>query len=273
METLLLATDFSRPANNAAEYAAHLARFLNARLVLVHAFSLPLGGYDMTAPLETMREMQAKALEKLKLIRDQLIAHSYDFGIETYAELGATGTVIADAATKLGADLLIMGMTGEAGVVKKHLIGSNALHAARHLSCPVLIIPEDVQYKPIRTISLAAEMQGMDEKTLLYAARGIASTFNAELEIVTVEKQDKEKVWTTPENYSFVERRLKGFRHKQVHLREDNVAQALEYYFKFHETDLVIVNPKKHTVFQKLFTESITRHLVFHSRVPLLIIH
>lgn len=273
MDTLLLATDFSKPANNAAEYAAHLARFLNARLVLIHAFSLPLGGYDMTAPLETIHELRAKALEKLGLIRDHLVGKSYDFGVETYAELGATSTVIDDVANKLSADLVIMGMTGEAGVLKKHLIGSNALHAARNMSRPVLIIPEDVEYRPIHTVSLAVQMQGIEEETIVYSARDIAGIFNADLEIVTVGKQDKEGVWTAPESYSFVERRLKGIRHKQVHLPEDNVALALEYYFKFHQTDLVIVNPKHHTAFQKLFAGSITKHLAFHSRVPLLVIH
>jgi nucleotide-binding universal stress UspA family protein len=273
METLLLATDFSKPADNAAEYAAHLARFLNARLVLVHAFSLPIGGYDIAAPLETIFDMQKKALERLKLIREQLISHSYDFGIEVHAELGTPFGVLEKAINKFSADMVVMGMTGEAGAIKEHFIGSNSMYAARNLPCPVMIIPENLQYKPIRAISLAAEMSGIEENTLIYSARDLANMFDATLEIVTVEKADKEKAWTTPESYSFVERRLKDTRHKQVHLREDNVAMALEYYFKFHNTDLVMVNPKQHSLFQKLFSESITRHLAFHSRVPLLVIH
>lgn len=272
MNTLLLATDFSKSADNAAEYAAQLARFLNARLIIVHAFSLPLGGYDVTAPLETISEMRANAIKKLELLRGQLTSNNCDFGIDIRAELGFVFEVIKDAAGELKVGLIVMGMNGEADPVKKHLIGSNTLQAARNLACPVLIVSEEVRYKPVHTVSLAADMKDIKGKRLLYSARGIAGVFNAALEVVTVEKR-KEKVWTRPGSYSFVDRRLKDTQHRQVYLRDDDVALALEYYFKFHETDLVIVNPKKHSVFQKLFSESITKHLAFHSRVPLLVIH
>jgi nucleotide-binding universal stress UspA family protein len=273
METIIVATDFSKPANNAVEYAAHLARFLNAKLVLVHSFSLPLGGYDMAAPLETFSDMRNKAIEKLKVIRDLLIGHSYDFGVECHAGLGSTLEVLKEAKDAYSAEMIVMGMVGEAGRIKEHLIGSNTLRVARDLSLPLFIIPEGVQYNPIHNICLAAVMKGIESNTLVYSARDIAKLFDATLEIVTVEKPAEEVVWEKPENYSFVERRLADTRHKLVHLREHNTELALEYYFKYHETDLVIVHPKKHSLFQKLFSGSITKHLAFHIRKPILVLH
>ena len=271
METILVATDFSKPGNGAVEYAAHLARFLNSKLVIVHAFKLPLGGYDIEAPLAVVSEIRRNAIKSLELIRDEITRNSYDPGIEIYAELGTTMEVIKDTANTCGAELIVMGMTGAAGRIKQY-IGSNTLQVARELNIPLLVISEHVSYKPVHHICLAAELDKLEENTLLYSARGIAKTFGATLEIVTVETAEKPKVHS-PEVYSFIESRLHDTKHKQVLIHESDKALALEYYFKFHETDLVIVNPKKHNFFRDFFSSSITRHLAFHVKVPLLIVH
>jgi nucleotide-binding universal stress UspA family protein len=272
METILVATDFSKPANNAVAYAAHLTRFLNSKLIIVHAFSLPLAGYDAAAPLATIDEMRGYAMEKLKLLKAQLTLGGFDTGIELYAELGTTVNVLKDMANTCGAELVVMGMTGEAGKIKRHFIGSNTLKAASDLSLPLLVISEQVNYKPVQTISLAARLDGLEKSTLLYSARDVAATFGAVLEIVTVEQTGKEQP-RSAEIFSFIEKKLGDTKHKLVFLREADDALALEYYFKFHETDLVIVNPRKHSFFKDLFSESMTRHLAFHMKVPLLVLH
>jgi nucleotide-binding universal stress UspA family protein len=42
MRTILVATDYSKPARNAAFYALHLANALKANIDLCHAFGLPI---------------------------------------------------------------------------------------------------------------------------------------------------------------------------------------------------------------------------------------
>ncbi len=272
METILVATDFSKPANGAVEYAAHLARYFSAKLVIVNAFKMPLQGYNALSPLSVAAELRQDSENKLNLIRNNLIGRSYDFGIETGAELGDTVTVLEDIVNTYSADLVVMGITGEGSVVKEKLIGSTAISAARKLRVPVLIVPEKVDYKTIRRISLACDLENIEESTLLYSARSFAGLFDAELEIVTVQKNVNDIQKMENENHLIIEKRLNTVKHKQVFLKEENVEITLEYYFKFHDTDLVIVNPKKHGLFERLFSGSVTRHLAFHSRVPLLII-
>jgi nucleotide-binding universal stress UspA family protein len=273
MDVIIAATDFSKPGNNAVEYAAHLARFFSAKLILVNAFKLPLGGYNALSPLNDIAELRQYGEENLSQLKAQLIKRSYDFGIETHVGFGTAFDVISEAAKNYSADLVVMGITGMGGRLKQTVIGSSTLQAARDLNISLAIISEQVNYKPIKKISLAAEMDNLDEDTLLYSARDITQKFGAELEIVTVEKPLEGTLLEKTANYAFVESRLKGIRHEQVTLSEDDVASTLEYYFKFHETDLVMVKPKKHKVFEKLFSGSITKHLAFHIRVPLLVLH
>ena len=44
-------------------------------------------------------------------------------------------------------------------------------------------------------------------------------------------------------------------------------------FVKFHQIDMIIVEPKKHSIFHALFYPSITNELAFKSPVPVLTIH
>ena len=69
MKTILIATDFSVPANNAVRYGAQLAKQLDATIVLANAFSLPMGGYYSMAPLAVISELQSSSMEALHQLR------------------------------------------------------------------------------------------------------------------------------------------------------------------------------------------------------------
>lgn len=272
MQTLLVATDFSEPASNAVNYAADLAKHFDARLILVNAFPIPLAGGDAQIPIDLSIVSDA-SIKSLEEIKTNLIHEDYHFDIECYSAMGTAYSVIEEACNKFEAELVILGMTGEAGGLKEHLIGSTAVSVGRDFKLPVLVVPDNLKYKPIRHLSFACDTDKLEESTLLYSVRYFAKLFDADLELVTVQKGGSETKWRDSDNYSFIETTLNTVKHKQVFIKEDDVATALEYYFKFHRTDMIIVNPKKHSFFNRLFYGSITKHLAFHSQVPLLIIH
>ena len=234
---------------------------------------MPLGGYDTMAPLDTIASLQENSTQLLKELKQDIIRKNYDFGIECVSEIGNSFNVIKDAANRYSADLVVMGMVGEGGFLKQHLIGSSALQAARKIAIPLFIIPEKVKYKRIHHICFACDMDKIEENTLLHSAKYFATVFDAEIELVTIKKSKNEVAWNESDTYAFVEKRMQNIKHKNVYIKDNNISQALEYYFKFHKTDLVMVNPKKHAFFQTLFGESVTKKLVFNIQVPLLIIH
>ncbi|HOZ86508.1 MAG TPA: universal stress protein [Bacteroidia bacterium] len=273
METIVVGTDFSAPANNAVDYAVNLAKFFNTKLVLVNAYPLPVAGYDTFLSSEIIASVQDSSIKGLEALRSDIIRKNYDFGIECVSEAGTSAAVVNWVASRCSADLVVMGMVGEGGFLKKHLLGSSALQAARDLTIPLFIVPEAVTYQRVQRICFACDMEKIEEGTLLQTARYFASVFGAEIEIVTVKQSREEVAWNKSETYAVVEKRLRNTKHKSVYIKDNDVSQALEYYFKFHKTDLVLVNPKKHGFFQTLFGESVTENLAFNIEVPLLIIH
>jgi len=272
METILIATDFSSAATNALMYGADLAKYLSAKIILVNAFSIPLGGYGSMVPYELLNEVQKAAVGTLRENRKELIARmGYDPGIEIEAEPGTVHSVVNDAINKYGAELVVMGMVGEAGPFKRSVIGSNALNAGRSLSVPVIIVPETFHYVPIKKISFACDINHLEETTLLHMTKALCVLFNAQLEIVNVIQNQSEPV-TAPLAHEVVEHITKQIAHKTVTINSEDPGLALEEYFKVHKADLVILNPKKHSLFNKLFGQSVTRKLVFFLNMPMLLI-
>jgi nucleotide-binding universal stress UspA family protein len=275
METIIVPTDFSAAANNAAEYALQLANFLKGRVILVNAYHpfLPANYQDGFSP-DIIESQKSSVLEKLKNLRKELLSkHIRNFDIECVAEMGFSYDVINLIAKRESADLIVMGITGEAGKIKKHMIGSTTLDVARNQEVPVFIIPENVKYERIKKISFACDLEKTEQTNLIYIAKSFCKIFEAELEIVNVDKPKNELSLEKAVTNYFVEQNLQNIKHQTVHIGGNNVKHELEDYFETHQTDLIMLNPKKHNLFYSMFNYSITKELAFHSKLPLLTIH
>lgn len=273
METILVPTDFSAPANNATDYAVELAKFFDTRLVLINAYTIPPAGYEAGFSVEILNALQKGAMQQLESLKKQLLLKNPDLTIELDTEMGVPYDVIKIATDKYKADLIVMGIVGNAGKIKEHIIGSTAVHVARKLEVPAFIIPENVKYHRIHHISFACDMQKIEKTMLVYMAKYFSQMFDADLEIVNVEKPKEETSYDKSNTSVFIEKKLETVQHKTVYITENNTGKALEEYFKNHPTDIIMLNPKKHNIFHNLFNESITKELAFHAGHPILTIH
>ncbi|MEJ7682492.1 MAG: universal stress protein [Segetibacter sp.] len=52
----------------------------------------------------------------------------------------------------------------------------------------------------------------------------------------------------------------------------DNIAKAMNNFVREHAVDMVAVIPHEHDLIEKMFTRSVTKDIVFHTHVPLLIL-
>jgi len=274
METILVPTDFSDASANAVDYAVELAKFFDAKLLLVNAYSIPIGNAEIGIPMELASVMQQSALDGLENMKKKIIEKNHrELDIECFAGVGFAYDVIKDASANFKADLIVMGIVGSAGKIKEHLIGSTAVKVARHLEIPTFIIPENVKYQRIHHISFACDMEKTEETVLVYIAKYFSRMFDAELEIVNIEKPEEEISEGKAKTEVFMEKKLEPVTHKTVFITGDHVARELETYFETHPTDLIMLNPKKHNVFHDIFIESVTKELAFHIHQPILAIH
>jgi nucleotide-binding universal stress UspA family protein len=142
IRSILVPTDFSEDAELAIDAAHRLLAPLDqdARLVLLHAFNLPIE-YTAYGPIPTsvnfLKDTGLEAERRLEATRERLLREG--LVVETVAREGDPADVIEDEARKRGVDLIAMGTHG--GSALRHLlIGSTAARVIQHAPCPVMTI-------------------------------------------------------------------------------------------------------------------------------------
>jgi nucleotide-binding universal stress UspA family protein len=274
METILIATDFSPASINAADYALELAKYFDSKLILLNAYPFPSANYDTGLPTEIVSALHKTSEDGLKEIKERLIKNGGEgLNMECLSVMGGTMDVIEEECKQKKVNLVVMGIVGEAGKIKEHIIGSTSLRAARHLQVPLFVIPNGIKYKRIHKLSFACDMDHTEEASTVYSAKYFAKMFDAELEVISIENPEKERSIEKAASIEFVEDTLEFVKHKTFLLADKDAAAGLSDHYSNYPSDVIILNPKKHNVFQTLFGTSVTKKLIFHSKTPLLVIH
>ena len=155
MKTILVATDFSKSARNAALYAVKLAKAFDAKLVLFHAFQIPIA-YTNQEAMTTSQEMIAVVTKQLEAEATE-INPSSELSIKTVCEESKTVAGLLKTVQAFDADLVIMGMKAR-GHSRQHLFGCTATALINEINIPFLVIPETFLYSAPRIITLASDI-------------------------------------------------------------------------------------------------------------------
>ena len=143
-KTILVPTDFSEYAQEALDYAVKLAQRLDASVCIVHAYMMPVTGWEgaWTFPEELIAQLEAAARSKLdatlKRAREGLPASA------TFLH-GDPREIVPQLAAHLKTDLIVMGTRGRKGL-SRAIMGSVTETVMRNAPCAVLAVrhPRDV---------------------------------------------------------------------------------------------------------------------------------
>lgn len=274
MKTIIVPTDFSPAADNAVDYAVELAKYFKAKIILVNACSVPVSNYEAGYAVDITPSVMESAYGKLVKLKKAILKNQgVKLEIDCIAEIGSPFDVIDSVTDEEDGDIIVMGIVGEAGKLKKNLIGSTAIEVARKKTVPTFIIPEKVKYKQISKASYACDLNDEEGLNLVYLAKYFAKTFNAMLEVVSVEKPEELATNERIREKNVVENRLKNIIHNTVYITGDDVVSQLEYHFSVNKPDLIMLNPKKHNLFYYMFNQSVTKELAFDLNLPILALH
>src|SRR4051812_12079224 len=149
MKTILVPTDFSKPAQWALEVAAGIAQRAKATLVLLHVVEQPTeSSFNIEGQAALDEDWEGKLftlkmIEKSKNELAEVVASIGDLDVDVKTELriGNPFHGIRSIITEHKVDLIVMGTAGHTKY-EKMLIGSNTEKVVRYSRCPVLTIHE-----------------------------------------------------------------------------------------------------------------------------------
>ena len=275
MKKILIPCDFSEISENALNYAVGLAKYFSSSLTLLHVDQIPVLNSEFGMSAYTLTDTTTNSLTTLKQIAEKIQKIEPTItDIECYSEMGNATDMIISYAQKLDIELTIMGISGHGSKFMKNLIGSTAVSVAKKLDMPVMIIPPKVSYKKIQNVAYACEYDiDLERNSSLIQVKYLNTLLGSKMNIIHVIPEDHDLDIVEAEIDDYVEHKFENSIHRTFLLTENKASKGLLEFVKNHEIDLLIVEPKKHNIFHKLFFESTTNEMAFFSPIPILTIH
>ena len=139
-KTIIMATDGSPAVERLLVYTEHMARRVDAQVVVVHAFEVPVfyewtDGYD---------ELEARYEQVAQEVVDDAVEALRKAGIHAAGDVrrGPAAQAILEAVGVHQADLIIMGSRAQRrDTVAETLLGSVSSAVLRYSYCPTLLVP------------------------------------------------------------------------------------------------------------------------------------
>ncbi len=280
MKTILVPTDYSAAAKNAALYAINLASQVRVQnIILYNAYQAPpvltetavmpttsLPYFD----IETFHDISKKGMEQFKESIENLCPG--DIKIDTQIEYGGLDNHVNELCKNNGADLIVMGITGTSKI-EELLMGSTAVNVVKNTNVPVIIVPAGAKYNSIKNVMLACDYKKVAETTPLQPIKSILDATKAALHVVNVYESDKEITSNKTYQQELLHSLLKNYEPRFHFENNEDFITGINDFVEANNIDLIITIPKKHSFFEGLFKESHTKKLAFHSHVPLMYIH
>lgn len=273
MQTILVPTDFSENAGIATSYAVQLAKQAGARIVLFHVYHLhppQSDGADMG--IVTPDELEIISQEQLQKTAMKILLEDPSLNIECISLPGFASEEIPLLAIEKNADLIVMGIVGM-GFWGDMIIGSNTINVIRKSDVPVLTVPVKANFNPIGKIVFAFDFHEVLSELAFKTLNSFIQLFQAEVSILYVIKEG-ELITETRQAVSGVllENYLKDTKHSFHFIENKNVEEGILEFIKETQSDLLVMIPQKHTLFERIFRQSHSRKMAFQTSIPLLTI-
>jgi nucleotide-binding universal stress UspA family protein len=265
----LVPTDFSDNALHATMYAVTLTQAKPGSSVhLLHVLT-PI----INDPV-LIRDIEEEAVKSLEKLSAELKSRCSSCIINYSVKIGDTVSEINKTAKELNTGVIVMGIQG-LGKTRRFFFGSNSTSLINKAICPVLVIPETSVLKTPQKIVFATDYYDSDLEALQRLVP-IATTFNSEIVMVHIfDETDEEQSELIMMNFISNEI-FKTVDYPRITYRvyySESTSEGLKSVSEMTGADLVVLSARKQSVFQKLFTKSVTKELAYNSGIPLLIFH
>lgn len=270
MKTILIPTDFSKSAENALDYAIEIAKHTGSKLILFHAYQLPLETSELPV-MPTLEEIEKQVVKNLKKIERRVKKKYEHLEVRSEYKSGFPVEEIRLCAERNKANLVVMGLHG-AGFLKEKLIGSVATVLIKSSRCPVMIINQNVKFRTIKKIAFAFDYTEIKDRSALAPVIEFTSLFKSHIYIFNVVKSQLQAVSSISKAVDGMKlaHALKDAEHSFHYSENEDIVEGINQFVLDNKIDLVVMVPHKHSPLHKLFNPSQTQKMAFHTRIPLL---
>ena len=273
MKTLIVPTDFSAISKNASDYAFEMARSINASILLVNIYNIPVSISEVPVVLTSEEDVRIEAERMINELKKEYETRS-DNSIKIYTDvkLGVVEEELEGLCKKINPLAVVMATKGATGL-ERVIFGSNTLTAIKHLFVPVIVVPPNAKFKKIEHIGFATDFKNVKEITPKEEIEFFTKLFGAKLHVLNIDYKDKHFTPASPEESLMLDMMLKDLSPEYHHIEETDVERAINNFADNYHLDMVLVVPRKHKLLDSIFSKSHSKELALHTHVPMMSIH
>jgi nucleotide-binding universal stress UspA family protein len=271
MKKILVPTDFSPCANNAAELALQIAQKANANIDFLHILVTPIDWVVLDIRKESQYPEVKKQIGHAKSELIKWVKRAKGLGLKSGKVLTFTqgSEEIVNHAESHSHDLIVMGSHGASGL-KELVLGSNAQKVVEEAKTPVLIVKENVKKLNIKNMVFASTFLE-DVHRPFHQIIDFADLMEAynNLLYVNVPKSFEESQESESRMKSFLTRCPRGTCSINVFNAETPEKGILQF-AEDRGMDVIAIVTHGRKGIKGLFASSLAEKLVNHSAVPIL---
>jgi nucleotide-binding universal stress UspA family protein len=281
MKNILIATDFSANAANAAKYGYALASQLHTNIVLLNTFLAPEAtpqGNMIGWPLEDYNTLLEDSRHQIEQFKNQLEEikpeEAFRPAIKCISEMGTLTDMLLEQATRLDIGLIILS-THHVNTLDTLITGNHCRELIDTTTRPLLVVPFDQAYRPIEKIAFASAFEHLDEDLkAIYELITFARPLNAEILLTNVYDDTRPASYhdrvmrdilselSNKANYPGIYYRL---------VRQFSIEAGLGYLCGHGRISMLAMVHRPHTWLAKIITGSHTQKMAKHPKVPLMV--
>lgn len=276
MLKVLLPTDFSENAWNAISYALEFLQDQECSFYLLHTYTPAfyrmdylVGGPSFSAIPDPGIDDSLNGLNKtMKKIRSQ-----YDNPRHTFQAVSAFN-LLTDEINKLARDkdldMVIMGTKGATGATEIFM-GTNTVYVIRKAGIPVLVIPEEASYSPLRKILFPTDYWTRYNEDELEVLVNTAKFYESDITVLHV-KEEYDLTDDQKENKNHIALCFSQVNHHFEELKGALMPNAIMDYIDDQKCEFLVMMNRKHSFFERLLLKQNIDQIGFQVQIPFLVI-
>lgn len=274
-QPILVPTDFSSNAYHALLYAIEINKKIQEEIVLFHSYEAPLYANEV-AVYETPSAAELKAIsnKSIEALKEKISKSFPQVIFRTLVSEGSTSDEIIHAQRKTNAGLVVMGTTGASGL-KETLLGTQTELVSRACNVPMIAVPAEARLLLPHRVVFATSFQESDMDHLLSLLRFL-KPFGPEVILLHVSTGtlDKTFEYARIADFKSLAEKKSAYPSLSFKLLEGvDTIHDINRYLEEVIADLLVLNKRDRSFFQKMISKSITKKMVYHTHIPLMVLH
>jgi nucleotide-binding universal stress UspA family protein len=267
MKKIIIATDYSAEAENAADYAGAMAAERGHELILFNFSEISIHLLNARVSSNTIDEILELYQTNLNKAAHAL-SKKYNVKVTPHLASGNFYESLVTCINQYEAAAVIMGMANKS--VEQDLLGNITTSTIHKLQFPILAIPITTKYHGIHKILFACDMEKGVEDKVLENVHETATAFGATVEVFYVKNKIEELQGAEEAEHAVIDKTFAGINYYYKNIQSHKIIEAIQDEVQETKADLLIMAPYKYGFWDSMVHRSKTRMMASGNNVPLL---